>query len=343
MSIPHAIYARSKITTSGGGTVVGDIAINSSNTGAIEINGNPSLQSCTIHIQKGAVPSVVINKPDWYNLPAVVADISPTYSYELPSPPNIPSLSDYPMNLPAAKEDIYLSGNNNKEISGNAIYNNIHIEANNTLTINVGSNDEILRVKNLDIPQGNIVIKGSGSLTLYIDNIKALKGYINKDGSPAKLKVYTPVLNSLSGETTIGGSLYISSDWFLLTGGAKICGDLYFGGSEIDLSGGAKINGSIYAGDTNVRFRGGATIENNIITSGALVDMSGGTDVVNGVVYAPDAKVDMSGGAQITGALIADTVNMSGGPAISYDANAISNNPVIVGGSQVAFEMGYWQ
>jgi hypothetical protein len=343
VDIEYAIFARSKITTSGGGNINGDIAVNSSGNGAISFSGNPSLQNCIIHIQEEAEPSVVIDKPDWYVLPQVKADIPSNKAYKIPNSPIIPDISEYPDDL-TPQDDISLSGNSSKTITGSGIYNNISIESNNTLTINVGNNNATIRIRNFNMPQGNIVLQGSGSLTLYIDNINNLKGYINKDGNHSKLKIYTSSLSSLSGETIIGGSLYIRNGSFSLSGGGKIEGDLFINGPRVSLSGGTNIGGSICGGNTDIIFSGGATVNGNIVTAGDSINMSGGTYIVNGVLYAPKAKVDMSGGVSIkSGGVVADSFAMSGGCSVTYDPDLASAVPIIVEDSTVTFEMGYWK
>jgi hypothetical protein len=277
-------------------------------------------------------------------------------------------------------------------IDGDGFYNSIYINNNCELIIDIGNTDSVMRIENLNMPQGKITLHGNGRLTLYIDNIANLKGYINASESKGNnppiygttpLTIYADSLSSMSNETAIGGSLYaknsngsfslsggasINGDIYTnassinvsagvyvngnihsgnssvaLSGGAEVTGDIYTSGPSVNLSGGVEIGGSIYSGNTDIIFSGGATVNGNIVTAGDTVNMSGGTDIVNGVLYAPRAQVILSGGADIGGALIADIINMSGGPSITYNSDVIRDNPVIVDGSSITFEMGYWR
>ncbi|MBZ4665931.1 hypothetical protein [Mahella sp.] len=379
--IEYAIFARSNITTSGGGNVSGDIAVASDASRAISISGNPSLQNCVIHIPEGANPNVVIDKPNWYDLPPVETDISEDGAYELPTSPSPIAFPVFPNDLPA-KEGIEL-GKDQKErtIQGSALYNYIKIAYKGCMLTIDAQSDTVIRIKELNISSdGKIKITGGGRVTLYIDSYTGSGGFFIESQHPENVAIYWRNSFQPSGQSTIDGDVHVEGnvnisagvtvkgDIYMsgsnvsisgganiagdirsgnavvnLSGGAKIGGDIYTSGSKVGLSGGISVGGSIYGGNTDIIFSGGATVEGNIVTAGDTVNMSGGTDIVNGVLYAPAATVNMSGGAAITGGLIADTVNMSGGPTITYNTDVISDNPVIIGGSAIKFEMRYWK
>ncbi|AEE96321.1 DUF7305 domain-containing protein [Mahella australiensis] len=379
--IEYAIFGKNKITASGGGNITGDIAINSGKNGAISFSGNPSLQNCTIHIPEGANPNVVINKPHWYILPPVKSDVPPDKIYPLPQPPTAPSFPIFPTDLPDKGDIVLYWALTTLTVQGNALYNKVEIPYNGcVLTVNAPS-DTVIHIRKLNISSdGKIQINGNGKVALYIDNYTGSGGFFITSQHPENVTVYWKSDFNLAAAATIGGDVHaernisisggasINGDIYMggssvnisgnahisgaihsgnasvaLSGGAEVAGDIYTSGPNVDLSGGIKIGGSIYGGNTDIIFSGSATVERNIVTAGDTVNMSGGTDIVNGVLYAPAATVVMSGGANINGALIADTINMSGGPSITYNKDAVQDDPINVGNSTVTFEMGYWK
>jgi len=180
---------------------------------------------------------------------------------------------------------------------------------------------------------GNIDISGNNSITVN-GNL-----YVN-----GHLDIW--------GNTTfkVNGNVYIK-DYFKLDGNSwlQCSGSLCtYGNTSIMGNAGLKVGSYLYVYGNSLTMQGNIGVGGCIMASATSVSEVGNAAAFsNGssfsVLYAPNAEISLSGNMHVRGAVIGNIVDVWGNCSISYDTNAISNNPVIVGGSQVAFEMGYWQ
>jgi len=72
------------------------------------------------------------------------------------------------------------------------------------------------------------------------------------------------------------------------------------------------------------------------LDSGTTINYAGGSDFY-GTIYAPEGDVSTSGNSNIFGAIVGDTVTLSGTGALHYDESLAENGP-----SQ-GFTIVYWQ
>ena len=197
--------------------------------------------------------------------------------YKLPPFPPFPSLSSRGS----------LTASNNQTIGSDGYYSKIVVGNNTTLYIDTGATDTVRKIviDELDL-RGSILLKGNGDLELYVRRFTSdPSGSINKEtnADPARVTLYTTVSSVSLESFNMVGTIYIEGPSSVTLGK---------GGN------GLKIHGLIMVG-------GNSTIS----TTGNSV--SG--DIVKSVLYAPYSTVDMSGTSSFNGAIVAKTLNTSGG------------------------------
>lgn len=184
----------------------------------------------------------------------------------------------------------YLTENYTLSVQNNMQFNEIRIEQNKNLFLDLGSTDREIVVKDLKVNNGHIILKGKGSLTIYVTGLLTMGSgsTINNNGDVKKLNVFFKGAHDPNKPKT------------LKLGGAQ------------------KIFGSLYAEDANIEFGSGGGFQGNLLTGGKSVKFSGGSRTKSSLVLAPNAHVELLEGGQITGAVIAQSLNMKGGAGITY-------------------------
>ena len=148
-------------------------------------------------------------------------------------------------------------------------------------TFNVGDRD-IEIVTNSFYLAGNFKIKGTGSLTIFVDSAA---------------KFTTDCNNNTCGAIKEGANPEVADQFILVVDGAT--------GTSLNFSG----NGTFYLSiltKLNVNFSMNGTWKYNgfLTTGGGQVNL-GGTPNGNMLIYAPDATVNMNGNAELMGAIYA--------------------------------------
>lgn len=152
------------------------------------------------------------------------------------------------------------------------------------LTIDVGDTDKKLLINNLNIMNGNIILKGRGKLEMYVKNNISINGdvNINTPQDTSKLMVY------------------------------------YKGSQGLTMSGSHNIFGSLYAQSADITISGNSGFQGNIYTGGKNVTISGRTNANKQLFFTPNAHVTLSGNTDLTGAIIAKSFTASGNISIEY-------------------------
>ena len=117
----------------------------------------------------------------------------------------------------------------------------------------------------------------------------------------------------LNGNVTlhIDGNLKISgSAGIIIESGSLI---IYVNGNKIDVNGGAIVNTS--QDPRNLILYGTAEVQS--------INLSGGTSMY-GLVFSPSAAIRVSGGQNTFGALIGNTIDLSGGASVHYDESLMN-------------------
>ncbi|MTV49377.1 hypothetical protein GJ688_10345 [Heliobacillus mobilis] len=176
------------------------------------------------------------------------------------------------------------------KIGQDGYYDTISVTSGRKLCIDLGGGDRILRIKNLNVSQGEIFLTNTGQngrLILYIDNSFTLGGssQVNIGGDPNKLIMFYRGSNNINigGSQAFVGSIFIGNN------------DTTKTPSDITLGGSCSFKGTLVSSG------------NNIIVEG------GSANAVKGLIYAPKAYVQISASAVVTGSVISNICSLSGG------------------------------
>jgi Tfp pilus assembly protein PilX len=241
--------------------------------GLISIHGNADivgdLASNTNRITKSGSAHSHVGQNVHVSTPIQLADYLPPF-VAAPSP--FPSLSNN-LNL-LHQQNIYV----NKLVGPKVL--------------NIGSENRTLYVNELDLDD-NIIINGSGTLTVIILGEADLKGKMTRsDNDATKLNIYyqgtkdfKTVSNPSSKATVISGSIHVQKSELSIKGGT-ILGNIYYHGTKP-----IEINGN---GDNNANY-----------------------------LIAPYAKVQSSGNADFTGVILAKEMEINGNHDLIYRPNTL--------------------
>ncbi|MCX6262061.1 MAG: hypothetical protein NTY95_14730 [Bacteroidia bacterium] len=281
----------------GSSQIIGDVGINSTASKSIYfpwsaiINGH-------LYVGPGGIPSQVVSgaqsSPWINNVTLGTTNLAVLRTYPTPVFPG------YPTDLPT-RSSLTLQGSTNGTISADGYYPNITIQNNTILTIDVPTGTERrIMVDTLNMPQGNIVLNGTGKLTLYVKNTftytngSKINYGVSGNGDPNQVMIY------------------------------------YKGTNDFSTAGDTKINGTVFVNTANMVINNSGAIKGNIITGGNNVSISGAGEAGEAMVrvfYAPNANVSLTGSGTIIGAVIAKIFNASGDSRIYYES---SNSTIII-------------
>lgn len=214
-----------------------------------------------------------------------------------------PIFPEFPTDLPT-RSSITLQGSTNGSISDDGYYPNITIKNNTVLTIDIPEGTERkIMVDTLNMPQGNIVINGSGKLTLYVKsaftftNGSKINYGSSGDGNPDQVLIY------------------------------------YEGTNKFSVAGDTKINGTVFVEKADMQIDNSGGIKGHIITGGNNVSIAGDGSAVVKALYAPNANVSLTNSGSIYGAVVAKNFSTSGNSRIFYDSSMSTVILPIGGGS----------
>ncbi|AZO95295.1 carbohydrate-binding protein [Halocella sp. SP3-1] len=225
----------------------------------------------------------------------VTGEIIPTEDEVIYTVPDFPT---YPDDLPYKG---FYTTSEGGSIYENGEYNSINITSNRTLTIDLNNENRIIRVKNLNIEQGDIELinkRENGKLIFYVDN-----------------------------QITIGGDSEVNSG-----GNVNDIMIYYEGRDEPKLGDNIRYTGSFFTKQSDLTIAGSSTITGNIISGGESITIQGSASINKGLLYAPNAKAELKGSGHITGSAITKTISLNGGGAyVKYDENVNDNIPIDIG------------
>lgn len=285
------------------GVQAGSIGTRKAGAGSITVSGGPTIEG-SIYVPPGSEGNALTGDSETIR--------------KLPKPVGkdmgeLPKLLDFPLIpknyiVPPDKEikngsnkkdvikdgslfiDNWMTNNYTLEIRDNLEFNEIKLNENNTLNLDLGGMDRGIVVKKLNVTNGHIKIEGDNKLTIYVtDSIVMGSGSsINEEGKINQLNVFLEGSHDPKNPKTL------------------------------KLGGNQKIYGSLYAEDANIEFGAGGGFQGNLLTGGKSVKLSGGSRTTSALVFAPNANVEISEGGMVTGAVIAQSLNMKGGAGITY-------------------------
>lgn len=174
-------------------------------------------------------------------------------------------------------------------------FKNFTVDTGNEFIIDIGDNREVdIYIDNLNIKNGNITIRGNGKLNIYAKNITAFVGPFNQNGNSSQLTIY------------------------------------HQGSSQVELGSHSKISGSFINKSSNMILTSGAAIYGNIVSGGRNIEISGGVSTNGQYILAPNATLNLKEGGNITGIVVVDNINSSGGTSITYGEPASLLPPGVI-------------
>ncbi|QNO16117.1 hypothetical protein HYG86_15745 [Alkalicella caledoniensis] len=219
-------------------------------------------------------------------------------TFSMPNFPVFPNLPIHP-NMVEGTHNVIAEGNLNitnyqvanftLHLNSDYKFNQINMNSGRTLNINIGNQDRVIVVEQLNIENGFINILGTGKLTIYVNNnITFNNGRINSEDKTQNLTIY------------LKGSGNPSHP------------------KVVNISGSQKIYASLYAEDADVQLFNSGGFQGNIITGGKNVNLSGSATANVRAIYAPNAKVSVDAGANVKGVVISNEFSMSGNTTLEY-------------------------
>lgn len=276
-----AVFSYNDITLNS--SIIGNIGTNSVKPNSIYVDWSANLNG-SIYKVEGANQDIVQKVSEWKDFNNSISNfpssINVDYKEKLFFPP-------FPERLPTFNNIVIQGGpTNDKTINSDGYYQDITIDSDRTLTIDVGNQNRIIRVKNLKLNQGQIKVKGTGKLTLYIENTFHMNG-------SSKMN-------------------------FQMTNSMEQLNIFYKGTNSFNPANAIRIVGSIYAESANISLGGSGQITGNIITGGNNIEIHGAGTTTKGLVFAPNAKVQLVGSGSVIGAVISDSFSIVGGSRVTY-------------------------
>jgi Tfp pilus assembly protein PilX len=276
------LFVKTNIDFNGNVVINGSIGTNSANSiislgGNVTINGSVGVNS--------TVPGNSVQQNGNVTINGSVVPVTTNYNFLMPVWV-VPS-------SPVAVNDLVVKNNNNYNLTMNQdmAYQELSLD-NSTMIINVGNTPKNLIVNNLTMSNSNILVNGTGKLTIFV------KGNVN-----------------ISGNSTINTQANTKNLQFIVKG------------SSITTSGNSQIYASLYADSASITVNGNNGFEGDIIAGGTDVEVSGNTGTNPRLFYAPNADVNLTGNTDFTGAIIANSFQGKGNHDFTFvpvDMNSIS-------------------
>lgn len=299
------VFSKTGIELYGSSYIDGSAVTNSIAADSVHFDWTAKV-SGNLYIGPGGIPSEVIDSPNPNineNVEGQIINLSSPKSYTMPIFP------EYPEEL--EEKGDFIAGRRPRPpyyIEEDGHYDSIVV--NSELIINVGGDDRIIRVGDLDV-SGKITILGSGNLILYIEDSFTLGGgaTINSSGNPKALLIY------------------------------------YEGSDPINIRGRSNVRGTIFAETASINVSGSGSISGNIITNGENVNIEGGSSNTVLSIFAPGAQVRLTGGVSVEGSIIAEHFVITGGSNVTYNENIFFPDPLTEETSRttLGFSQGPWK
>ena len=286
-----ALFSNESISFSGSAGINGNVATNSVADDSVEFGYSCYINNGNLYIGPGADWHDVVKFNGWgrgpdTNIPdGEILNLPSIRNYPLPTFPEFPDgLDDQPdLKTDWIPGEYYEISDNDTTNYKFGKYNLIKIYGNRTVVIKLGGSDRIIRVKKLDIQQGNIVLEGDGMLFLYVEE-----------------------------EFNLNGSSQVNY------GGDNNSLIMFFQGNQsLNFSGSTRFTGNIFAQNADISISGSNNIDGNIITGGSSVSVNGAADANPMIIYAPNADLAVTGSGKIQGTAVVKNCTLSGASRIA--------------------------
>lgn len=248
--VPHslgdyAVFCNSIIDIRGGAKIKGNVGTNATAEDSIKLSGNSSIDG-NVQIGPGGDPETVVT--DSSRITKEISQLDSEREYVVPEFPTFPDVTDL-----IDKGSLTVENNADFTITEDGYYDEINIGNNGSLTINVGNDNDIRKIRvGSFYSKGKIELHGTGKLVLYVDN-SFTSDSVNEGGSVESLEVYYKGNDiHLTGGLfcgTINGNIIAKGDSVVIdmTGNEQLKGALFAPEATIALGGNAELNGLVVA------------------------------------------------------------------------------------------------
>ncbi|MCG7336997.1 pilus assembly PilX N-terminal domain-containing protein [Sporosarcina sp. ACRSM] len=201
-----------------------------------------------------------------------------------PKIPTYPRLNGYSFSTNLGGDGSKLAGNTLMILNQNSSLGTLKVGGSHQLIIDVGGTDRELVLDELDVSgHADIIIKGTGKLTLYVKN-----------------------------KFTIAGSATLNAQ----APNGKL--EIYFGGSNLHFNSDTRIYGSIFAEKANISVGGSDAIYGSILSGGSSFIVEGGGNIQPSLYFAPNAHFEVRSSGKVYGVIIGKSINVSGNGEVRY-------------------------
>ena len=250
----------------------------------------------------------LVNKiEDWWTPGGTYHEI-PEVSYPDPVFPDYPTPEIYMAKIDATQDE----HNTDLVLNESKVYqiDEINIESSSRVTIDVGNKDVKLIVNNLKVPQGHIIIKGSGTLKLYINNMDIGGGgdtVINHPDPPNEYMTmaHNQLVNSAK-DADVDDKKKASENFEMY----------YYGSNDVNIDNNISLYGSLIVKEAILTMDNSGDYVGGIVAGGD-VNIKGNAKITTPLLYAPNSTVNVSGG-QVNGPVIGNSVSLSGNSEVNY-------------------------
>ncbi|MFW6035242.1 MAG: DUF7305 domain-containing protein [Halothermotrichaceae bacterium] len=294
----RAINGLEELKEVGGSIVDGDVFIDSSDDGAISLDGGSRLEG-EVALPSGSNPNDVIDIPSWTDPSGV--GISRIYNDTFTEflMPDYPDFNEW--TLPYKGDANYGWSDPpppHPPITSSGHYDELVVKE--ELNINVGNDDVVIRASDLTVKDDgkiNVNVNGSGKLVLLVEDEFNLEGegkILTNDSNPDTDK-----------------------DW-------KNVNMYYSGSDKLSFIGDTRYEGSVFAENANIDVNGSGGIIGNILTNGDEVNLLGDADANSRGIIGPNATFTFNGSGKSRGTLYGRKFDLAGGAEVTYD-NSMGN------------------
>jgi len=324
-NLDMAVFSLSSISLSGSARIINQstgkaAGTNSVAGGAVVLTGDPRIEG-SLYIGPGGDPSTVVSCPSWqsltYFITGGVANLEAIRSYP---PVHFPP---FPEDLPQKPALVVHGGpGSDVTIEGDGYYPGISVQSDRRLTVRLNGGQTRIRVGELDVSQGHIVLEGEGKLVLYVDSRFDLGGSSTINVNPS---------------VGHGDSVAYKYD------GDPLALTLYYEGAQaVSPAGATRFVGTFFSRQAEIEIGGSGGLVGAIITSGSRVRITGDASADVRVLYAPLAAVEITGSGKLKGAIVAGSFSASGAASVVYSEPAYEF-PLPVGPETYRYRRGYWR
>lgn len=307
----QAVHAEGNITLTGSSRFIGNVTTNSTDPNAVSFGWSTYIDG-DLYVGPDGETDVVAPTVQPGNITGDTGTLSEEQEFDMPEFPPSPGTVPVSQSLSVTTWEEEQAQNlfHYSQFEG-VLLESLAIAGNRTMTLDIGAQDRVLHVRNIDIPQGHLNIIGEGTLTIYVEDGITLGGgsTVNQQGDPEKLMIN------------------------------------YAGSEEMIFGGDIRLNSNLFIKEADLTIDGSNQIKGNIISGGENITVSGNAGNYSRAVYAPNADVVLAGSGRIFGSVISNSITAMGDSFVEFQPDFEIDLPDLQGGESSSdgnFYLTYW-